>query len=35
MTKTRHNSFTKKAVFLALTLVMAFRYVGLLSGVIG
>ena len=35
MTKTRHNSFTKKAVSLALTLVMEFSYVGLLSGVIG
>lgn len=35
MTKTRHNSFTKKAVSLALTLMMAFSYVGLLSGVFG
>lgn len=35
MTNTRHNSFSKKALSVVLTLVMVFSYVGLLSGVFG
>ena len=35
MTNTRHNSFSKKALSVVLTLMMAFGYVGVLSGVIG
>ena len=35
MTKTKHNSFSKKALSVLLTVVMAFGYIGLLSGVFG
>ena len=35
MTKTTHNSFSKKALSVLLTVVMVFSYVGLLSGVFG